>query len=106
MVELPPHEGRTEELRGGCSCQGACLPLTDALPLPRPCIIIEVNNAGILCTRENLYLQKFIPANLKGRYREIFLHILVDIGPQKSTLKVYFPKPLFPRDMGCLKSIF
>ena len=49
-------------------------------------------------------------STLKGRYREIFsqffLHILVDIGPQKTTLKGYFPKPFIPRDMGCLKSIF
>ena len=41
---------------------------------------------------------------LKGRYREIFpnffFHILVDIGPQKSILKVYIPKLFFLRDMG------
>ena len=46
----------------------------------------------------------------KDRYHEIktnfFLHILVDIGPKKTTLKGYFPKPFFARDMGCLKSIF
>ena len=56
MAELPPREGRADELWGGGPCQGPCLPLADALPLPQPCIIIHMNNAGIWFTPAKIYL--------------------------------------------------
>ena len=55
------------------------------------------------------FVKDFRKWPLKGRCRETcsnFLHILVDIGPQKTILKGYFPKSCFSRDMSCLISTF
>ena len=54
-ADLPPREGRTGELRRGGPCRGPCLPLTDALPFPHPCITGHVKNAGILFTPAKIY---------------------------------------------------
>ena len=51
----------------------------------------------------------FVTYNLKGRYREIFqnfLHILVDIAPQITSLNVYFPKPFIQEIWAVLKAYF